>query len=59
MMSESSSTKKLLGLRNEVIQLLAEKGCTVREANYILTQASRAINATASVQPIQDADYEF
>lgn len=58
-MEESGSPKELLGLRNEVIQLLAEKGCTVRQANYILTQASRAINATASVQPIQDADYEF
>lgn len=58
-MSENSSTRALLELRNKIVQMLAEKGCTVREANYILTQASRAINATASVQPIQRADYEF
>lgn len=48
-----------LELRNKVVQMLAEKGCTVREANYILTQALRAISATATVQPIQDTDYEF
>ncbi len=58
-MAESSSAEGLLKLRNEIIQLLAGKGCTVREANYILTQASRAISATASVQSIQDANYEF
>lgn len=58
-MPEKSTTDKRLELRDKVVQMLAEKGCTVREANYILTQASRAINATASVQSIQAPDYEF
>ncbi len=51
--------KKQLELRDKIVQMLAEKGCTVRDANHILTQASRAISATASVQSIQGADYEF
>ena len=56
---EKSPADKRLELRNKVVKLLAEEGCTVRDANYILTQASRAINATAPVQPVQGADYEF
>lgn len=57
-MSERISQETLLELRNTIVQMLAEKGCTVREADYILTQASRAIKATASVQVIQ-GNYEF
>ena len=58
-MPETENIKRRLELRNQVVQLLAEKGCTVREANYILTQASRAISATAAVQPVEETDYEF
>ena len=58
-MPENEHIRRLLELRNKVVQLLVDEGCTVREAAYILTQASRAINATAAVQPITSVDYEF
>lgn len=58
-MPETLTATKRLELRNKVVKLLAEEGCTVRDANYILTQASRAISATATVQPVQGTDYEF
>ena len=58
-MTEAPAVNKRLELRNKVVNLLFEEGCTVRDANYILTQALRAIAATASVQPVQGTDYEF
>ena len=46
-------TKRSLSLRNEIVNLLAEDGCTVRQAEYILAQALRAISANTAVQPVE------
>jgi len=59
MMNSSASGKPLLEIRDMIVKLLAAEGCTVQQARYVLDQASRAITATASVQPIEAVNYEF
>lgn len=48
-----------LRVRDKIIKLLEDENCTVRQADYILTQTSRGIHATAPVQFIEETDYEF
>lgn len=55
----TTSGKDILEVRNLVVKLLADEGCTVRQARYVLDQASKAITATATVQPVVGTDYEF
>ena len=59
MKSVTTTNKTVFEIRNEIVKLLADEGCTVKQAKYILEQASRAITATATVQPVEGTDYEF
>lgn len=45
--------------RDKVMKILEEKNCTVAEAQYILTQVSKMISATARVQFVDNCNYEF
>lgn len=55
----TTTGKDVLEIRNQIVKLLADEGCTVRQAKYVLEQASRAITETATVQPVEGTDYEF
>lgn len=59
MESITTTGKNVFEIRNKIVKLLADEGCTVRQAKYVLEQASRAITATATVQPVVGTDYEF
>lgn len=51
--------RALLELRRDVVAILAKNNCTIREAQYILTQASRMIEATSKVQFSEEQLLEF
>ena len=46
-------------LQSKIIQLVEEKNCTVREANYILSQVNRYVDAYSTVQFVGLPDYEL
>lgn len=53
------SYDKQTELHNQIIQILAKEGCTVRQAKIILERVSRTISGTAPVQYVPVIDYEF
>lgn len=46
-------------IMNKIIQLLQSEGCTVRQANHLLTLCQNAINRTAPVQFVPGFPYPF
>lgn len=53
------SEEKFFLIRDKIVKLLEDEKCTVRQANSILAQVSRMISATAPVQLVEGANYEF
>lgn len=54
---ESLSASK--AIQTEIIQLLEQNNCTVRESKYILSQVSRYIDSFSAVQFNGMPDYEM
>ena len=46
-------------IMDKIIQLLQSEGCTVRQANHLLTLCQNAINRTAPVQFVPGFPYLF
>lgn len=51
--------KKSKAIQSEIIKLLEQKNCTVKESKYILSQVSRYIDAFSAVQFSEMPDYEL
>lgn len=58
-MSRDDTQDKSLSIASTIIELLAENGCTVQEANHILTMAYSAIRGTTKVQYTEELSHEF
>lgn len=53
------SEETFFRVRDEIVKLLENEKCTVRQADLILTQAARMISATASVRLVEGTYHEF
>ena len=51
--------QKAKEIQSEIIKLLQEKNCTVRESKYILSQVARYADAFSPVQFHGMPDYEI
>lgn len=58
-MLQDTSMAKSKEIQIEIIKLLAEKNCTVKESKYILSQVSRYIDSFSTVQFSGMPDYEL
>ena len=51
--------RKSKEVQSEIIKLLEQKNCTVKESKYILSQVSRYIETFSTVQFSEMPDYEL
>ena len=54
-----SDFKKAKEIQTEIIKLLQERNCTVRESKYILSQVARYTDRFSTVQFCGMPDYEL
>lgn len=53
------SHDEITKIHDQIIQLLEEENCTVRQATSILSFVTRTISGTAPVQFVEGLAYEF